>query len=162
MISRQRCQAPRLHRKPVLALCAEIGFKWALPEEPAAALPHAGICGWGAGCNWRSYLNPHEILFPQHFMNPPDPQTPEPIRNADLESARILDQDGQVISAGRLNVGDDGLCHFHPSLSVPKDIPRTSPRRCESIGSPASEIHGCHQSGTTGIGCQYHFRYVEK
>ena len=43
------CHAPCLQWKPVQALCAWISFKRALPEEPGAVIPHAGICEGGVG-----------------------------------------------------------------------------------------------------------------
>jgi len=38
------CQTPCLQWESVLALCVGTGFKCALPEEPGAVIPHAGIC----------------------------------------------------------------------------------------------------------------------
>jgi hypothetical protein len=43
------CQTPCLHWEPVLALCACAGSVCALPEEPGAVIPHAGICERGTG-----------------------------------------------------------------------------------------------------------------
>ena len=45
----KRCQAPCLHWKLFLALCVGSGFICALPEEPGAVIPHAGICEGGVG-----------------------------------------------------------------------------------------------------------------
>jgi len=47
--SHQLCQASCLQWKPILALCVGVGFMCALPEEPGAVVPHAGICEGGVG-----------------------------------------------------------------------------------------------------------------
>ena len=47
--SHQLCHASCLQWKPILALCVGVGFMCALPEEPGAVVPHAGICEGGTG-----------------------------------------------------------------------------------------------------------------
>ncbi len=44
-----RVNLPACKWKPVLALCVGTSFMCALPEEPGAAIPHAGICEGGVG-----------------------------------------------------------------------------------------------------------------
>ncbi len=44
-----RVTLPACIGNPSLALCAGVGFMCALPEEPGAVIPHAGICEGGVG-----------------------------------------------------------------------------------------------------------------
>ena len=85
----------------------------------------------------------------------------DPIRDATLKSAQILDASGQVLATGEVSVGADGLCHFYPDAGQDMDF-QTSPASVSWSGCLPMVVRDWQSPKNIARGgCQAHFRFQE-
>ena len=74
-------------------------------------------------------------------------------------TAHLMDEHDMILATGIVLVGEDGLCHFEfAEANVQLNPKEVTKILREGEGAIPERITNCHRAGTSGMGCQLHFR----